>query len=139
MIDFYRILVVFGHSLMVLSLSSVLLCCVSSGEEKEMVRGREGDSVTLSSRGDGCDRGTQVVWMFGSQQVPNLRIARLREGEVHTHFIESFRDRLQLDQRSGSLSITGLRLNDTGVYMCRSIGRNTFTQQFSLTVYGKST
>ncbi|XP_074543826.1 hepatic and glial cell adhesion molecule-like isoform X2 [Halichoeres trimaculatus] len=72
--------------------------------------------------------------MYGPQQDPNLRISRLKEGKV-THFIERFRDRLQLDQQSGSLSITRLRLNDSGVYMCRSIGINTFTQHFNLTVY----
>ncbi|XP_034544214.1 signaling lymphocytic activation molecule-like isoform X2 [Notolabrus celidotus] len=74
------------------------------------------------------------MWLFGPQN-PNMRIARVKDGEVRTNYTEHFRDRLQLDHRSASLSLSGLRLNDSGVYMCRSIGSNIVSQQFNLIVY----
>ncbi|KAM7009791.1 hepatic and glial cell adhesion molecule-like [Tautogolabrus adspersus] len=72
--------------------------------------------------------------MFGLEK-PDRRIARMKDGDVRTNYNTFFRDRLQLDHQSGSLSITELRSNDSGVYMCQSIGSHIFSQQFNLIVY----
>ncbi|CAJ1053375.1 uncharacterized protein LOC117816164 isoform X1 [Xyrichtys novacula] len=114
--------------------TAVLLCCVSSDEEWEAVGAKKGDSVTLTTKDDGCDRGAQVVWMFGPQS-PNTRIARVKDGEQRTNFSDHFKDRLQLDRQSGSLRISGLTFNDSGIYMCRSISSKIYTQRFNLSVY----
>ncbi|XP_041640922.1 hepatocyte cell adhesion molecule-like [Cheilinus undulatus] len=119
---------------LLLCMSAVLLCCVSTDEEREALRSKEGGTVTLRTRKDGCDSNPQVVWMFGPESA-NKRIARMKNGEVKLDYIDHFRDRLELDHQSGSLTISGLKHNDSGVYMCQSIGSKIFSQLFNLTVY----
>ncbi|XP_073793135.1 uncharacterized protein si:ch73-256j6.4 isoform X2 [Danio rerio] len=75
---------------------------------------KEGDSVTLSSG----FTGNMIFWMFRKEQ--NL-IAKFLEffGRVSV-FVDNldkrFRDRLELDNKTGSLTITDIRTEHSGVY-----------------------
>ncbi|XP_060909122.1 uncharacterized protein LOC132986633 [Labrus mixtus] len=119
---------------LVVCVTAVLLCCVSSDEEREMVQAKLGQRVTLNTREDRCDSRAEVVWIFGPEK-PARRVARMRNRVVTTNYTKSFGNRLKLDPQSGSLSITELRSSDSGVYMCQSIGVNILSQQFNLIVY----
>ncbi|XP_035516523.1 hepatocyte cell adhesion molecule-like [Morone saxatilis] len=112
----------------------VLLGCVWADEEKEAVKAREGAFVTLKTGETTRHSNAQVVWTFGPEE-PNVRIAYAKEREVKDDYDEHFRDRLQLDEQTGSLTITQLRINDSGVYMFQSISNNILSQRFHLKVY----
>ncbi|XP_042255856.1 CD48 antigen-like [Thunnus thynnus] len=112
--------------------TSVLLSCVWAGENE--VAAREGATVTLKTRESGSYSNIQIVWTFGTEN-PNMRIAIVKSREVRSEYDERFRGRLQLDSWSGALTITNLRLSDSGVYMWQSIGSTILFQNFHLTVY----
>ena len=84
------------------------------------VAAREGATVTLQTRESGSHSNIQIVWTFGTEN-PNMRIAIVKSREVRSEYDERFRGRLQLDSRSGALTITKLRFSDSGVYMWQSI------------------
>ncbi|XP_073341508.1 hepatic and glial cell adhesion molecule-like [Pagrus major] len=112
----------------------VLLCCVLADEDKETVKAREGATVTLKTKETTRKSNVQVLWTFGPMN-PNTRIASVKKWEVYSDYDEQFRDRLQLDTQTGALTITQLRVSDTGVYKSQSIGTNIISQHFHLIIY----
>ncbi|XP_071754822.1 hepatic and glial cell adhesion molecule-like [Centroberyx gerrardi] len=99
------------------------------------VRGREGTTVTLEIGQTGLQKDDQILWMYGRDGL-DMRIANLNGREIKTDYIESFRDRLQLDSQTGSLTITALNVSDCGVYQGQIIGAKISSHRFNLTVYG---
>ncbi len=100
----------------------------------------EGDSVTLHS--DVIDIRTpryyirHIQWKFGPE--PNL-IARViwRDKETsHIRYYENeiFRDRIQIDNQTGSLTIRNIRTTDSGLYQMDS---RLSVESFNVTVYGE--
>uniref|UniRef100_A0A667ZZT0 Ig-like domain-containing protein n=1 Tax=Myripristis murdjan TaxID=586833 RepID=A0A667ZZT0_9TELE len=77
---------------------------------------------------------SHIVWLFGRDK-PTMRIASLNDGEVKTDYVDSFRDRLQLDSLNGSLTITDLRISDCGIYLGQIINTKISSHTFHLTVY----
>ncbi|XP_050956402.1 uncharacterized protein LOC127157211 [Labeo rohita] len=108
----------------------LLLMCVVFGADKgevKLVSVMEGDSVTLNSDP------TQVIeirWWFGEA---DLKIAQIDEKGI-SFPSERFKGRLQLSQ-TGSLTISNMRINDSGRYKLRIDHRNgTSNQEFTVTV-----
>ncbi|XP_036959853.1 hepatocyte cell adhesion molecule-like isoform X1 [Acanthopagrus latus] len=112
----------------------VLLCCVLADEDKEIVKAREGATVTLKTKETKRNSNEQVLWTFGPMN-PNVRIASVKKSEVNSDYNEHFRDRLQLDTQTGALTISQLRVSDTGVYKRQFISSNIISQHFHLIVY----
>uniref|UniRef100_A0A3Q3J9H9 Ig-like domain-containing protein n=1 Tax=Monopterus albus TaxID=43700 RepID=A0A3Q3J9H9_MONAL len=116
----------------------ILLCCTCADENKEAVKAKEGATVTLQTRDTIHNINTQIVWTFGPEN-PNMRIATVKKREARSDYVERFRDRLQLDSLTGALTITQLRVTDSGVYMWQSISSNILSQNLHLSVYSSVT
>ncbi|XP_029913603.1 hepatocyte cell adhesion molecule-like [Myripristis murdjan] len=110
---------------------TVLMSSVRASAVK--VRGKRGMSVSLDTRED-SQKDSHIVWLFGRDK-PTMRIASLNDGEVKTDYVDSFRDRLQLDSLNGSLTITDLRISDCGIYLGQIINTKISSHTFHLTVY----
>ncbi|XP_048038442.1 uncharacterized protein LOC125263488 isoform X2 [Megalobrama amblycephala] len=95
----------------------------------------EGDSVTLNT-GVTKNQQDRIMWYFN-----HTRIAQINGdiGKLCTDVQckERFRDRLKLDNQTGSLTITNTRNTDSGVYHLQINNRNS-EKIFNVTVYGVS-
>ncbi|XP_059425992.1 uncharacterized protein LOC132160266 [Carassius carassius] len=77
----------------------------------------EGDSVTLNSNVTEILNGDNILWMFGPTDFLISQIGR--KNDFTSFFVtddEGFRDRLQVDQKSGSLTIRNTRIRHSGHY-----------------------
>ncbi|XP_070684298.1 CD48 antigen-like [Pempheris klunzingeri] len=122
------------RKLLALYFTAVPLCCVCADEDKETVKAREGATVTLNTKETRGHNKIQIVWMFGPEN-PNMRIANVKQQEVRTDYDELFRGRLRLDSQTGALTITPLRVSDSGLYMRTSIGTSVSSQTFNVIVF----
>lgn len=100
------------------------------------LKAREGGDITLNTGENGHQRDDQVVWSFGPDS-PNMRLASQNRKGTKADYAERFRDRLQLDGQTGSLTISDLNIRDSGVYQFQTIGDRISSQSFHLTVYGE--
>ncbi|KAL0161477.1 hypothetical protein M9458_045202, partial [Cirrhinus mrigala] len=97
----------------------------------------EGDSVTLNIRLNEIQKADQILWKFGTNRSLIAKINR----EVGISYTSDdpdggFRDRLKLDNQTGSLTITNTKTTDSGSYEASIKNRSSETKQrFSVTVY----
>uniref|UniRef100_A0A8C2Q4S1 Immunoglobulin domain-containing protein n=1 Tax=Cyprinus carpio TaxID=7962 RepID=A0A8C2Q4S1_CYPCA len=102
----------------------------------EKVSVKEGDSLTLHTDVTEIQRIFFLMWMYGSQ---NTIIAKI-DGKTQTVSLYDvddgrFEDRLQLDNKTGSLSISDIRTKHSGDYHLKIIRNETFLKTFSVTVH----
>ncbi len=104
--------------------------------EVESVSVLEGDSVTLNSGLTEMMDDDLILWRFGSENTLIAEIDVMADSvTVYDDVLdERFRDRLKLDDQTGSLIITNTRTEHTGLYQLLT---NSLTKNFSLTVYGE--
>lgn len=96
----------------------------------------KGDSVTLHTDVTEVQKDDLILWTFASQD--NL-IA-----EIHKQFMylfdgkESFRNSLQMEQKTGSLTVANMRPEHSGLYQLTAIirGRTSY-KTFNVTVSGE--
>ncbi|XP_051551244.1 CD48 antigen-like isoform X2 [Myxocyprinus asiaticus] len=106
----------------------------------ERVSVMEGDSVTLHTDVTEIQRDDEIEWRFGPE---NIRIARIKRkiGDFSTSddvLDGRFRGRLHLNNQTGSLTITNIRTEHTGLYELNIITVNErTTKRFSVTVYAR--
>ncbi|KAI7791248.1 putative CD48 antigen-like [Triplophysa rosa] len=114
---------------------SVTVYGVFGADADEVKSVMEGDSVTLYTDLTHIQRDDQILWMF---EFHNTLIAEIYKQNVIMHdSIEIFGDRLKVDSQTGSLTITNIRLTDSGLYQLQiSSDRGTSYKRFSVTVYG---
>ncbi len=100
----------------------------------------EGDSVTLHT-GVKTNQQETIKWYFN-----DARIAQMT-GDLSYICIdvqcnggtERFRDRMNLENQTGSLTIMNITNTDSGVYRLRISSSNSITEKiFNVAVYGKS-
>ncbi len=96
----------------------------------------EGDSVALNSGFTEMMDDDVILWRFGDE---NTVIAQIdvMDGSMTVYddvLDERFRDRLKLDHQTGSLIITNITTEHTGLYQLQT---NSVSKSFSLTVYGE--
>ncbi|XP_057181501.1 uncharacterized protein LOC130548624 [Triplophysa rosa] len=122
---------IFKSLRMRLSLLFVLLLVVNvvDPDEVKSVSVMEGNSVTLHTdlteiRGDDL-----ILWMFGPQETP---IAEIYQQNISIYNDERFRDKLMLDNRTGSLTITNISITNSGLYQLLIMTRN--RTSFNVTV-----
>ncbi len=106
-------------------------------DEIKLLSVMEGDSVTLNTDVTEVQKNDHILWMF---QINN---SDTRIAEIHKQIIdmydsnEIFRDRLQMDSRTGSLTIRNTRSEHTGLYKLTIIKGGVTYRSFSVAVYGK--
>ncbi|XP_056303993.1 uncharacterized protein LOC130216128 [Danio aesculapii] len=122
---------------------SFVICCLcllgvfaDSGVVKSVM---EGDSVTLESGVAELKEDDVVTWKFGHK---NTQIAQmdLDSGTSFTFDGDAvgFRNRLKLDNQTGSLTIMNTSTADSGVYQITISGKKKpTTHNFSVTVYAR--
>uniref|UniRef100_A0A9J8BA90 Ig-like domain-containing protein n=1 Tax=Cyprinus carpio carpio TaxID=630221 RepID=A0A9J8BA90_CYPCA len=104
-------------------------------DEVKSVSVLEGDSVSLNTdvKVQGDD---QIRWTFGPQ---NTRIAEIiKRDQINFVFVSNdgrFRDKLLMDNQTGSLTIRNIRSEHTGLYELTVISGKTSLKSFSVTVY----
>ncbi|ROJ08805.1 hypothetical protein DPX16_3115 [Anabarilius grahami] len=97
---------------------------------------KEGESITLHPGVNEIQKYDVILWMFGPLS-PDTLIAEIN---IIVHKISygedvRFSDRLQLDDQTGSLTITNSRTTDTGVYQIQiSNTKETFYKRFDVFV-----
>ncbi|XDV23397.1 hypothetical protein PO909_027980 [Leuciscus waleckii] len=94
----------------------------------------EGDSVTLHTYVTEVQKYLMVQWTFGSTRIAEVN----RLMQTRSMYDERFRDRLKLDDQTGSLTITNIRTTDSGLYQLTIVSRETSYMSFNLIVYERS-
>ncbi len=107
-------------------------------DEVKSVSVTEGDSVSLHTDVK-VQRNDMILWTFGPQ---NTRIAEIiKRDQINFIFVSNdgrFRDKLQLNNQTGSLTIRNIRSEHTGLYkLTVIISGKTSLKSFSVTVYGE--
>uniref|UniRef100_A0A672L8Y3 Ig-like domain-containing protein n=1 Tax=Sinocyclocheilus grahami TaxID=75366 RepID=A0A672L8Y3_SINGR len=99
----------------------------------------EGDSVTLNTDDTDIQRKDQILWRFGHKDILIAQINRKNnKSKCHEDNADGrFRDRLQLDHQTGSLSIPNTRTTDSGLYTVTSSSIVKLLNTFNLTVYAR--
>ncbi|XP_026121266.1 SLAM family member 5-like, partial [Carassius auratus] len=112
------------------------LCHTCSGVfEVSLIKG---DSVTLNTDVTEIPENNDILWTFG---VGSSLIAEIRrEKQIFSMYDVPdgiFRDRLKLDYQTGSLTITNITTQHTGVYELQISGAKLASKTFSVSVYGR--
>uniref|UniRef100_A0A673HT61 Immunoglobulin domain-containing protein n=1 Tax=Sinocyclocheilus rhinocerous TaxID=307959 RepID=A0A673HT61_9TELE len=118
----------------------LFLCCsgVFGVDAVKSVSVTEGDSVTLEYDVTEIQTHGLITWTFGH---PKTHIALTNAGIFNTYnevLDGRFRERLQLDHQTGSLTITNTSTTDSGLYQIIIKGIKPIPNRFSVTVYGES-
>ncbi|KAG1929404.1 SLAM family member 9-like [Pimephales promelas] len=108
-------------------LFSCSLAGVSGVDEVKSVSVTEGESVTLNTDTE-IQTDELIAWRTGH----NNLIAKIKGNNF-----ERFRDRLTLDEKTGSLTITNTRTTDSGLYKVTGSRSKTPLNIFNLTVYAR--
>ncbi len=113
---------------------------VGTDETYEMISVMEGDSVILNTDVTETQGDDHIVWMFKLQNSEN-RIAeiykRITSIYDNKEKNERFRDRLQIDEQTGSLTITNINKLHSGLYKVQIINGGVKHKSFSIAVYGE--
>ncbi|XP_056109211.1 SLAM family member 5-like [Rhinichthys klamathensis goyatoka] len=112
---------------------------VFGADEVKSVSVMEGDSVLLNSDVTEIREDDDILWKFGAE---NSLIAKInRETQIFSTYDDDpdgrFRDRLKLDDQTGSLTITNTRTTDSGEYKLDIFGAEHSSKTFSVYVYAQ--
>ncbi|XP_052445184.1 SLAM family member 9 isoform X2 [Carassius gibelio] len=108
---------------------------IGDTDEVKSVSVTEGDSVSLNSGVSEVQRDDLILWMF------NFNNSEIRIAEIHKQVIDMFNskeifgDRLQMDSRTGSLTIRNIRTEHSGFYKLQIIKAGVTYKSFSVAVY----
>uniref|UniRef100_A0A673HJG6 Si:ch211-209l18.4 n=1 Tax=Sinocyclocheilus rhinocerous TaxID=307959 RepID=A0A673HJG6_9TELE len=105
--------------------------------ERDEVKRNEGESVTLDS-GEIRKPNDVMTWFFNDTPIAQIT-GDPNKSCTDVQCTERFRDRLVLDNQTGSLTIMNITTTDSGVYKLQIISSNSMSERiFSITVYGES-
>ncbi|XP_067271510.1 CD48 antigen-like [Pseudorasbora parva] len=118
-------------------LSFWCLIDVSGAETNNSVSVMEGDSVTLHTNVSKIQEDDDILWKYGAE---NSLIAKISiENRIFSSFDDvpdgRFRDRLKLDDQTGSLTITNISTEHAGVYQLELNGARLTSNTFRVSVY----
>jgi len=112
---------------------------VFGADELKSVSVMEGDSVTLQINVTEIQTGDEITWTFGI----NRSLLAGTDGvtiKIPDYLDERYRDRLKLDKKTGSLTITNTTTEHAGDYEVIISGSSTETKRrFTVTVNGEYT
>ncbi len=118
---------------------SLSLLYASMTDEENKVSLMEGDRAELNTDVSELQRDALILWMFG----PRDRLiakADMENNKISTYdgVGGRFRDRLELDRQTGSLSIANTTNTDSGLYKLKIISSSeTKYKRFRVTVSGE--
>ncbi|XDV23986.1 hypothetical protein PO909_028308 [Leuciscus waleckii] len=97
----------------------------------------EGDSVTLNSDLTEIHEDDEIVWKYGAENSLIAQISKAAGISSKSDDVPDgrFRDRLKLDDQTGSLTITNTTTEHTGVYRLEINGVKITSKTFSVSVY----
>uniref|UniRef100_A0A8C1PD51 Ig-like domain-containing protein n=1 Tax=Cyprinus carpio TaxID=7962 RepID=A0A8C1PD51_CYPCA len=109
-----------------------------SGDGSETISVTEGESVTLKTGFTKIQTNRLTIWTF------RLNNSEIPIAEIHKQIIsifdsgenERFRDRLKIDNQTGSLTITNINKLHSGLYKLQIISGDVKHKSFSIAVYG---
>ncbi len=96
----------------------------------------EGDSVTLHIDVTETQQADHILWTFGAEK---SFIAKIKK-QIFSTFNGTdgrFRDRLKLDNQTGSLTITNTTTEHAGLYKVEITGVKLISHTYSVSVYGE--
>ncbi|XP_056092778.1 uncharacterized protein LOC130071891 [Rhinichthys klamathensis goyatoka] len=104
-------------------------------DESEPASVMEGDSVTLHTNLTEIRNDDTILWLFGPKDSVISQITR-KDDLTPVYFTddERFRGRLQVDQKTGSLTVRNTRLRHSGQYKLYISRKKTTTKIFNVTV-----
>ncbi|XP_056614089.1 natural killer cell receptor 2B4-like isoform X1 [Triplophysa dalaica] len=105
------------------------------GDEVKSVSVMEGENVTLHTDVTELHTDDVILWMFGVQR-PDETIAEInREVKKTSSISEKLKNHVEIDDQTGSLIITNITTQHTGLYQVEIIGNTVQNKHFSVTVY----
>ncbi|XP_048050772.1 uncharacterized protein LOC125270830 [Megalobrama amblycephala] len=102
------------------------------GDEEEYVSVKEEDSVTLNSELTEMKDDDVIQWRFGNTLIAEINVTADRFTVYDDVLDGRFRDRLKLDNQTGSLTITDITTEHAGEY---ELQINSVEKSFSLFVF----
>ncbi|KTG01887.1 hypothetical protein cypCar_00035026 [Cyprinus carpio] len=122
-------------------MTQAILNTVSVGGEVNdiaTVKVMEGGVLNLHPGLEDLKGDVQIMWTFESGR-ENTRVAQMHQGRIYTHYDMRFTGRVQLDQRTGILTIMDIRTNESGLYEALIVISAGITgRRYKVHVYGKS-
>ncbi len=105
----------------------------------ESVSVMEGDYVTLNTGVTKIHEDDDVFWNYRDEKSLIAKFNRdIKISSIYDDVLEGrFRDRLKLDNQTGSLTITDMRTEHTGVYKLLISRVNVTLKAFNISVYGE--
>uniref|UniRef100_A0A8C1Y026 Ig-like domain-containing protein n=1 Tax=Cyprinus carpio TaxID=7962 RepID=A0A8C1Y026_CYPCA len=126
------------HSFVVCCLCFWHLVGVFAGSDTvKSVLVSEGDSVTLESGLTEIKTNHVITWKSGQTETIAYINKEATIFKTYDGPDGRFRDRLQLDHQTGSLTITNTRTTDSGLYQVIISDRTPTTYRFNVTVYAR--
>ncbi|XP_065099198.1 uncharacterized protein [Paramisgurnus dabryanus] len=108
-------------------------------DEVKSVLVMEGDSLTLHTNTK-LQTDDLILWRFGFQKT---RLAKINKDDnkisIYDDVLDGrFRDRLQVNNQTGDLTITNITTQHTGLYQINVRGKQKISYRFNVAVCGKS-
>ncbi|XP_051763470.1 SLAM family member 9-like [Ctenopharyngodon idella] len=98
----------------------------------------EGDSVTLYTDPTEIHEDDYILWRYGAEKSQMVKLKKKKEIFYTYNVIDGrFRDRLKLDNQTGSLTITNITTEHAGVYQLEIKGVKQSSKTFSVSVYAR--
>ncbi|XP_073717894.1 uncharacterized protein [Misgurnus anguillicaudatus] len=109
------------------------------GDEVKSVSVMEGHSVTLNTDITEIKRGDVILWKFGPQESLIVNINRAaNKTSINDDVLDGrFRDRLQVNDHTGDLTITNIKTKHTGFYQINIRGIKEISCRFNVIVYAR--
>ncbi|XP_073718489.1 uncharacterized protein [Misgurnus anguillicaudatus] len=103
----------------------------------EFVSVMEGDSVTLSVNLTETQRKEGIYWKFGPNKTSIAKMNEYKTTIYNDRLDGRFKNRLHLNNQTGSLTITNIRTTHTGLYHLTTKSQDEPLKIFNITVYGE--
>ncbi len=98
----------------------------------------EGDSVTLHTDVT-TNQHEKIKWYSSDTRIAEISVDMRCTDVQCNKGTERFRDRLKLDNQTGSLTIMNIRTTDSGLYQLEVISSGSYSEKtFSVTVHSES-
>ncbi|XP_051551329.1 SLAM family member 5-like [Myxocyprinus asiaticus] len=104
-------------------------------DEIKMVYVMEGDSVTLDTDVSKIQGDDLILWRFGAEDTRVADVNRTAKIISTSKSPEGFRNKLHLDDQTGSLTITNIKTEHSGLYKAQIIGNKVSRKMFNVIVY----
>ncbi|XP_050951583.1 uncharacterized protein LOC127154215 isoform X3 [Labeo rohita] len=108
------------------------------GDEVKVVPVMEGHSVTLTADGTERQGYDELEWVLAGALIAKINMKN-KQISFNENLNKRFRDRLQLNNQTGSLTIINTTITDSGPYHLEMKGTNLKSKIFNVTVYAPVT